>query len=73
MMSCETKFLNWDDIRKIIYSHFGINDPEKQRTHCEMLLYPENIQVKYNEDNVLELRIYDKSFSERIKEHTNEL
>jgi len=72
MMECKTKFLNWQDVKQIIFEHFGVQDEEKQKTHCEMLTYSGNINIKHEKDNVIELRIFDKDYSTRLREHMGE-
>lgn len=63
---------NWRDIMRLVYADAGLKTEEEQRTRGE-IAYARILTPPQNEiDTCLRVAVYDKPFSERIKEHAGD-
>lgn len=70
MMAGKFREYNWADIQTLIYLDMGLDTPEKQRTHGQMWYVGSFSPPEHEKDTCIRVNVYDKSYSDRIKDHS---
>lgn len=70
MMSGSFREYNWRDILRLVMQDAGLKTEEAQRTRGETWIIGGNFTPPTNEiDSCIRVQVYDKTFSDRIREH----
>lgn len=72
MMNGKFVELNWRDVIRILKEYAGAKTEPDQRAKAEVWLVGDLTPPKHDTDTCIRIQVYDKPFSERIKEHAGE-
>ncbi len=72
MMEGKLREYNWRDIERLIYKDVGLTNEEQRRTRGELWCVGGFSPPKHDLDTMVRVHVYDKTFSDRIREHAGE-
>lgn len=73
MMRARVHYYNWRDIKRLIFQDCGLATEEQCRTSGEIIFRGNAISFADSErGTVVEVRVYDKPYSERLEEHAGD-